>query len=475
MALTYDELRNMLSAAQKAWLKIGPKNNGWRAKELREHIKKHGVNDEIGDDLISEILDRAGVGGVPLVSTDEGRAPVLHKEEDLIATAHPDGNDVGQFCQERGFYFQPDLIARYLAALLTKPFVILAGISGTGKSKLAQLVAEFYCIENGADKPQRRALVPVRPDWIDNQSILGFVNPVTGTYESTQTLDLILLAQVALSSAEQDHIVPRHFLLLDEMNLARVEYYFSDWLACTETRSADSDGRIKQQLVRLHSRATGMEVSIGGKAFSVPDALELPTNLVVTGTVNVDETTYGFSPKVLDRAMVLEFDEVDLEQLRNKNPVFNRENYRFPNLLPAFQLPQRSEYASLPENIHRHIQSINDILEESRLHLGYRTAIEMARFMTIYNEILPPSIASVERWLKALDVAILQKVLPRLSGNRAKLLAPLSKLCCYFHDPSGPVMDKFDNSASAQFEKSYRRAGEMWQALVEFGFVSFFK
>jgi hypothetical protein len=130
--------------------------------------------------------------------------------------------NVVDYCRSQGFPFEADLIARYLAALLTKPFVILAGVSGTGKSKLAELVAEFYSVSVGAPggggstpvsgnsfvfvpgkgKPDgtRFALVAVRPDWIDNQSILGFVNPITERYESTQALDLILRAHAALEN-----------------------------------------------------------------------------------------------------------------------------------------------------------------------------------------------------------------------------------------------------------------------------------
>jgi restriction-modification system family protein len=178
-------------------------------------------------------------------------------QQALASTPQTAPATVVDYCWQQGFPFDPDLIARYLAALLTKPFVILAGVSGTGKSKLAELVAEFYGSEassigaggnppapgeafvfvptRGAPDPMRFALVAVRPDWIDNQSILGFVNPITERYESTQALDLILRSRKALDSAADKGAAPRYFMLLDEMNLARVEHYFSDWLACTES------------------------------------------------------------------------------------------------------------------------------------------------------------------------------------------------------------------------------------------------
>ena len=227
-------------------------------------------------------------------------------------------------------------------------------------------------------------------------------------------------------------------MLLDEMNLARVEYYFSDWLACTESRRWMADGTIRQQAVPLHRSHAPMvatQVESGGalKTFSVPASLEPPTNVVVTGTVNVDETTHGFSPKVLDRAMVIEFDDVDLDRLRNGAPAQTGNNFQLPEDLPPFRLATREDFAALPPTLHDQLVAINGILEEARLHFGYRAANEMALFMGIYNTMLPAGTPDPD-WERALDIAVLQKVLPRLSGNRSKLEAPLVKLCAYLRD-----------------------------------------
>ena len=417
----------------------------------------------------------------------------------------PNGNSVVDYCRDRGLPFEPDLIARYLAAVLTKPLVILAGVSGTGKSKLAELVAEFYSRDqaptaSGADtpttgdkfvfmpakgpsNPDRFALVAVRPDWIDNQSILGFVNPITTTYESTRALDLVLRADAALNSAADKAAAPRFFMLLDEMNLARVEHYFSDWLACTESRRYQIDGGIIQQPVPLHRTGKTLKTTLNRadgstEDMEVPPSLPLPTNLIITGTVNVDETTYGFSPKVLDRAMVLEFDEVDLDRLRSGGSGVTIGDYRFPDDLPRFRLPIAKDYGQIPIAAHQHIVAINGILEGARLHLGYRAANEMALFMAIYNDMLPLDPADID-WLRALDAAILQKVLPRISGNRAKLETPLGTLCTYLRDlapfTGDATLASFDPAAAAHLQRSYRRAVDLLSGLRDFGFVSFFK
>jgi 5-methylcytosine-specific restriction endonuclease McrBC GTP-binding regulatory subunit McrB len=273
-------------------------------------------------------------------------------------------------------------------------------------------------------------------------------------------------------------------MLLDEMNLARVEHYFSDWLSCTESRRLQGDGSIIQHPVPLHRSEKTMEARLIGLDGSstkvpVPANLELPTNLAVTGTVNVDETTYGFSPKVLDRAMVIEFDDVDLNDLRKGAASVSGDPYRFPNMLPPFRLASKQDYAALPEETHKHLSEINDILEEARLHFGYRSANEIALFISIYTTILPED-PKDPHLLRALDAAILQKVLPRLSGNRAKLEAPLAKLCAYLRDLKPPeaevTLEDFDIwFFDAALLHSYRRAVEMLRALRDFGFVSFFK
>ena len=285
-------------------------------------------------------------------------------------TPNPAGTTIVEYCRSRGFYFEQALLARYIAALLTKPFVILAGVSGTGKSKLAELVAEFYSASaakgplttkapavgsrfafaspKSEPDPSRFALVAVRPDWIDNQSILGFVNPITEHYESTQALDLILRAKKVHEAATDKKAAPRYFMLLDEMNLARIEHYFSDWLSCTESRREIGDGSIIQHPVALHRSEKPMEARLFEPDGSftnvpVPPSLALPTNLVVTGTVNVDETTYGFSPKVLDRSMVIEFDDVDLNELRGASGGSTGEAFRFPtNCLHSISRPPRT-------------------------------------------------------------------------------------------------------------------------------------
>jgi hypothetical protein len=443
----YSRDRDAIVAYDRHWLEVWTKKRETTGSGGSPSVQVKEADIQAGHDAgIHHLTKQANFGTANIVTMSPALLPAYLLNSDAILggtmtaaqaqtiAPEPSGSSVVDYCRNRGFPFDPDLIARYLAAVLTKPLVILAGVSGTGKSKLAELVAEFYSRDQapaapgagapvtgdsfvfvpakGAPNPDRFALVAVRPDWIDNQSILGFVNPITTTYESTQALDLVLRAHTVLGAAADTAAAPRFFMLLDEMNLARVEHYFSDWLACTESRRYQPNGSIIQQPVPLHRTGKTLKTTLNRadgstEDMEVPPSLPLPTNLIITGTVNVDETTYGFSPKVLDRAMVLEFDDVDLERLRSGGSGVTTGGYRFPDDLPPFRLPIAKDYGQIPEAAHKHILAINRILESARLHLGYRAANEMALFMAIYNEMLPLDPADTE-WMRALDAAILQ-------------------------------------------------------------------
>jgi hypothetical protein len=165
--------------------------------------------------------------------------------------------------------------------------VILCGLSGSGKTWLAELYAKAV----GAEKE----LIPVAPNWTTNEDLIGYLNPMDGRYHDTRFSRFLRRAAAAYEEAKAAAVVARPFhLILDEMNLARVEYYFAKFLSAMEQRSRSGDARI----------------DLGDD-----EQVSLPPNLVFIGTVNVDETTHGFADKVYDRAQLLEI-TVDREALR---------------------------------------------------------------------------------------------------------------------------------------------------------------
>ena len=196
---------------------------------------------------------------------------------------------IKKYIASKGFTYEDGVIENFYLSLKSKPFVILAGTSGTGKSKLVELFAEAI----GADYLP----VAVRPDWSDSSDLFGHLN-LNGKYVKGAIFDFIYEAQVNLGKP--------YILCMDEMNLARVEYYLSDFLSIIETRK-DVDGSIITK--PLVSDANYGEDNDTREKYG---ELVFPENLYLVGTVNMDETTFPFSKKVLDRANTIEFDYVDL-------------------------------------------------------------------------------------------------------------------------------------------------------------------
>ncbi|MGQ9369601.1 McrB family protein [Azospirillum sp. ST 5-10] len=269
----------------------------------------------------------------------------------------------------RSLVFSPDQIRLFHAALTAlegKRFVLLAGLSGTGKTSLARAYARACCDIMGLRAEAHYQETAVLPDWTDPTGLLGFVNPLANppAYQVTETLRFLL-------SAHGRRDLP-FFLCLDEMNLARVEHYFAPFLSAMEGRST-----------RLSIHAAGDVVE------NVPTTIPWPRNLVIVGTVNMDETTHPFSDKVLDRAFTFEFWDVDLAGWRKRA----LENGNDPALVGTVANALEELYAAL---------------FPARRHFGYRTCDEVLAFCRAFDGPDPAV---------ALDAAVLAKVLPKIRGD----------------------------------------------------------
>lgn len=228
---------------------------------------------------------RRAAGGTASVS--QPRQPIIPSVPQEFQTKL---DNVINYIASQGFVFEPWQVAAFITAARTKPFVILAGISGTGKTKLPRLVAEATSSEC--------LIVPVRPNWSDSSDLLGYERLDGRFYPGS----LLRFAQKAQNEPEK-----QFFFVLDEMNIARVEYYLAEVLSHLEERKADNHGRFFSEPLMPHISQS----SDGGQW----DLVRLPDNLCIVGSVNMDETTYGFSKKVLDRAFVIEFSTVDLSAI----------------------------------------------------------------------------------------------------------------------------------------------------------------
>lgn len=301
---------------------------------------------------------------------------VVNPEEETVEIKYENGDmaesnlieHIYHFISNKGFTFSSQQIINYYLSLKTKPFVILTGISGTGKTKITELFAKAVC----KDFEKQYLLLPVRPDWNDDKYLLGYYNPLTKKYQSTLFLDFIM-------QADQDRENP-YFVCLDEMNLARVEYYFSTFLSTMESNKK----------IKLHSE-TDIKTESGKE---ISNEIEIPPNLFFTGTVNMDETTYRFSPKVLDRANTIEFTEIELLKPRgNENSSSDK-----PDLVELFKryfLNDEVRTDGITSNTYRDwedknwndlsgfLDSINkESLEKNNLHFGYRIRDEILRLIS---------------------------------------------------------------------------------------------
>ena len=274
-------------------------------------------------------------------------------------------------------------------------------------------LAETKVIEEPGDNYE---VVPVRPDWVDNRGLLGYFNPLTGQYSVTPFLDLLIRAKSEEARAESEKEDPHpFFVILDEMNLARVEHYFSDFLSALESGEP----------IALHDNEA-LDTGEAQAGPQIPRQLEVPANVFFTGTVNVDETTYMFSPKVLDRAFTIEFDQVDLEGFTRGGSHADQSDLdlgppgtslRFTPYRP----PTRDdwvEFSKTAEMHHKALLQLNKILQAEHRHFGYRVANEIARFV---NRAREQSLNTDRAVDAAFDLALLQKVLPKFHGTKQEL------------------------------------------------------
>lgn len=265
------------------------------------------------------------------------------------------------------------LLHAALHALPRKRFVLLSGLSGTGKTSVAEAYARAYCAAKGVSASTHLRRVPVSPDWSDPAGLLGYVSPLGAepSFQATQALELLLHASANPTEP--------FFLVLDEMNLARVEHYFAPFLSAMEGENA---------MLVIHGTREAVD--------NVPPTIPWPRNLFILGTVNMDETTHAFSDKVLDRAFSFELWDVDLDGWR-KSAV---DSGAPTTVVDAIMPPLRK---------------LHEALRGARRHFGYRTCDEILGFCVA----APPSVGLIH----ALDAAVLAKILPKVRGDDAGPLA----------------------------------------------------
>jgi hypothetical protein len=369
----------------------------------------------------------------------------------------------------QGFIFEPWQVAQYVTALRTKPLVILAGVTGTGKSRLPRLVEDAT---GGVTE-----LVAVRPDWTDSSEILGYVD-LEGRFRPGRVLE------VAHQAFTDDDV--HHTLIIDEMNLARVEHYFAEILSRIEDRRPHPEGGWQSlPLVQADLRESDGEWG----------AIRLPRNLGLVGTVNMDESAHGFSRKVLDRAFTVELSDVNLEAWDHQ-PTQPAASPTEPWPIAAWwpRATRLSELGALTEGEReivsgaiQELVALNQILSPAQLQVGYRTRDEVALFLLHAQEIRPQFVTTGGEEVSPLDLAIQMKVLPRIAGGNAGVRQVLLGLLGWgtsgtayeTDDEAQPVMEAWTSAGrpgrmpGARLPGVAGRACLMWERLNADGFTSY--
>lgn len=377
-------------------------------------------------------------------------------------------------------YSPSALSTSYLTAMRTKPFLLLAGISGTGKSRIVKQMAFESCpdipaLRSDKTAPGNYELIEVKPNWHDSSELLGYESEIGGPHYVVTPFVRFLVKSMRYPD------VP-FFVCMDEMNLAPVEQYFAEFLSVLESRKLLSDGTITSEPLikadifskyadQLHRDLDITDTETYKAVYDrlKNDGLRLPSNLIVVGTVNMDETTHQFSRKVIDRAMTIEMNIEDAETpfknfFEGGDALHYYDNPQPKDLfLPkvvqaseALSILSAEDASYLKENVPGLLHSLNSALNGTPFKIAYRVQNELILYFFSLREENPDETAEA-LLAQAMDAILMMKVLPRIEGDEDLLDKPLKEL--------------------AQFTENYpqasRKIAEMQERLPRAHFTSF--
>lgn len=385
------------------------------------------------------------------------------------------------------------LLQSYLTAIRTKPFILLAGISGTGKSRIVRKLAQATITENlqkiydpdsvkggfnrrSLHKPANFELIQVKPNWHNSMDVVGYKSNIGGThYEFTPFVEFV-------ARAWQHQEIP-FFLCLDEMNLAPVEQYFAEFLSAIESRSLENGNYVTDPIVKpfesfdtkdsngniTDKLSDRMVAKLIGAIDTQPKAelsdwfkkkgLTLPKNLIVMGTVNMDETTFSFSRKVLDRAMSIEMNDVNYKGFfegitEDDVPELNEEYADSLINRPLRGLMADNNYK---DEVQTYLSAINNVLDDTPFKLGYRAANEALLYVSASFKYGCDNVAN------ALDEFTLMKILSRIEGDKRSLVTKNGE----------DLLVALSNVITDAYPKSSKKLGIMSKTLSTKQFVSY--
>lgn len=408
-------------------------------EELKNAYKKY-VSQEINE---------------PQDKNDIKNSPMMNNAPDPSATnSKPFSiSEIIDLINGTGLIYSPSLIKRFAFSLLSKPFVILSGLAGSGKTQLALAFAGALV----EDRKKQMRVVSVGADWTNREPLLGYPNALDKTEyvrPENGVLDLLIEANKPVNSSKP------FFLILDEMNMSYVERYFADFLSVMESH---------EEIPLWNGNDTSKD--------DTPNTVSLPENLFIIGTINVDETTYMFSPKVLDRANVIEFkiSEEEMTSFLSKIQTVDRNaaNSKAADMGEDFvRLAQNKDFVldkEASDTLNKFFKELKNVNAE----FGYRSATEIFRFIcqAQKNDDTDKKLSNED----ILDSAIVQKLLPKLHGSRKKLDPVLKKLwsLCFTDKDNATNTITGDSVEKAIYKESADKIQRMYEAANANGFTSF--
>jgi 5-methylcytosine-specific restriction endonuclease McrBC GTP-binding regulatory subunit McrB len=347
--------------------------------------------------------------------------------------------------------------ASLLAALAAKPFVIIAGTTGTGKTQTIRSCVKTLCPED-TDPGFNHVFVPVEAGWTDGRHLLGYHNPFGRTGESYSTTPFISLLLRANYPA---HAACPFFVILDEMNLSSVEMYFSRFLSLMETSAGGQPEAVlglSDLRLLLRSAPSAVEATYIEHAIK-SGGLFLSRNVFIVGTVNVDETTHMFSPKVLDRAFVLEFptmppsEKPDEFAIASQDTAEGRVSDFWKYLVESCNTLASKEEDTFLDEVYGKL---------GRFQFGPRVTAESQRYIAAVKTLATTAKCADEFSSSASlrDRVLMQKILPKLHGNRSQVGKAVDGLVVLARD--------------GHYERSLAKLTSMANDLKSPGFTSYF-
>ena len=404
---------------------------------LRNYYPEYSIYEDKGEYFFSDYFSTTS--NIPQINFEYKNFEIIAKESRLN--------------------FSSELVLRFIASLTSKPFVILSGLSGSGKTKIAQSFVQWICESN-----EQYKIVPGGADWTNREPLVGYPNGLVAEEYITPDSGVIHLLMEAVKKENENK---PFFLILDEMNLSHVERYFADFLSIMESNDT----------IKLYTGNT--RESLDG--LPVPLELGWPKNVFIIGTVNIDETTYMFSPKVLDRANVIEF-RITADEIKSflgdpGIPDLTKLTKQGVAMSESFLWIASQNNIVKNEVIAKELVSFFNQLKPVGAEFGYRSATEIMQ-LAAKLKMLEPKITDNA----CLDIAIMQKLLPKLHGSRNKLvnvLIALGEICLVDAKDCKTIyfdaikIDDLTKNTNIKYPISFEKLIRMYKNVLANGFTSY--